>query len=66
MLPIGGHYTMGPQEAAVAARLLEPEVILPIHWGTFPVLTGTPQQVAALVGSSVQVVEWKPTEDFVA
>ena len=66
MLPIGGHYTMGPQEAAVAARLLEPEVILPIHWGTFPALTGTPQQVAALVGSSVQVVEWKPGEDFVA
>lgn len=66
MLPIGGHYTMGPREAALAARLLEPEVILPIHFGTFPPLTGTPQQVAALAGSGVQVVEWKPGEEFVA
>lgn len=66
MLPIGGHFTMGPQEAALAARLLEPEVILPIHFGTFPPLTGTPQQLAALAGSGVQVVEWKPGEDYVA
>lgn len=66
MLPIGGHFTMGPQEAALAARLLEPKVILPIHFGTFPPLAGTPQQLAALVGSGVQVVEWKPGEDYVA
>lgn len=66
MLPIGGHYTMGPQEVALAARLLEPEVILPIHFGTFPPLTGTPAQLASLVGSGVQVVEWKPGEDYVA
>lgn len=66
MLPIGGHYTMGPREVAIAARLLQPEVILPIHFGTFPPLTGTPAQVAALVGGGVQVVEWKPGEDYVA
>jgi L-ascorbate metabolism protein UlaG (beta-lactamase superfamily) len=66
MLPIGDHFTMGPREAALAARLLQPEVILPIHWGTFPILTGTPAQLAALVGSGVQVVEWKPGEDLVA
>lgn len=66
MLPIGGHYTMGPREVSLAARLLEPGVILPIHFGTFPPLTGTPAQVAALVGSGVQVVEWKPGEDYVA
>jgi len=66
MLPIGGHYTMGPREAALAARLLQPEVILPIHWGTFPPLTGTPAQLAALVGPAVQVVDWKPGEEFVA
>jgi len=66
MLPIGGHYTMGPREVALAARLLQPEVILPIHFGTFPPLTGTPAQVAALVGSGVQVVEWKPGEEYVA
>lgn len=66
MLPIGGHYTMGPQEAALAVRLLQPEVVLPIHFGTFPPLTGTPQQLAALAGSGVQVVQWKPGEDYVA
>lgn len=66
MLPIGGHFTMGPEETAVAARLLQPEVILPIHWGTFPILTGTPAQVATLVGSGVQVIDWKPGEAFVA
>jgi L-ascorbate metabolism protein UlaG (beta-lactamase superfamily) len=66
MLPIGGHFTMGPKEAALAAKLLEPEVILPIHFGTWPPLAGTPAQLAALVGSHVQVVEWKPGEDYVA
>ena len=64
MLPIGGHYTMGPQEAAVAARLLEPEVILPLHFGTFPPLTGTPEQLAALVEPKVKVVSWKPGEEY--
>src|SRR5580698_4706375 len=42
MLPIGDHYTMGPKEAALAVRYLQPQVVLPIHWGTFPALTGTP------------------------
>ena len=42
MLPIGGHYTMGPKEAALAAKLLVPKIILPLHFGTFPPLKGTP------------------------
>jgi L-ascorbate metabolism protein UlaG (beta-lactamase superfamily) len=49
MLPIGGHYTMGPREAALAVRYLLPKMILPLHWGTFPPLTGTPQQLAQLI-----------------
>ena len=49
MLPIGDHYTMGPKEAALAIRYLQPQVVLPIHWGTFPALTGTPQELAKLV-----------------
>jgi L-ascorbate metabolism protein UlaG (beta-lactamase superfamily) len=64
MLPIGGHYTMGPKEAALAARLLEPEVILPLHFGTFPPLKGTPEELAALVEPGVKVVPWKPGEVF--
>jgi L-ascorbate metabolism protein UlaG (beta-lactamase superfamily) len=62
MLPIGGHYTMDPKEAALAAKLLTPKKILPIHFGTFPPLTGTPAQLAALVPARVQVVSWAPGE----
>ncbi len=66
MLPIGGHYTMGPKEAAVACRLLAPKTVLPIHWGTFPPLTGTPEQLAALVEPGVKVVSWKPGDEYAA
>ena len=66
MLPIGGHYTMGPREAAMAVKFLAPQVVLPLHFGTFPPLKGTPQQLAALVDSSVQVLDWKPGEEYLA
>lgn len=66
MLPIGGFYTMGPKEAALAVRLVAPKVVLPIHFGTFPPLKGTPEQLAALVGPSVKVVNWKPGEVYEA
>jgi len=66
MLPIGGFYTMGPREAAVACRLLAPQTVLPIHFGTFPPLTGTPEELAALVEPGVKVVRWKPGEEFAA
>ncbi|MGA3262898.1 MAG: metal-dependent hydrolase [Terracidiphilus sp.] len=62
MLPIGGHFTMGPKEAALAARFLAPEIILPLHFGTFPPLQGTPQELAALVDANIQVVLWAPGE----
>jgi L-ascorbate metabolism protein UlaG (beta-lactamase superfamily) len=66
MLPIGGFYTMGPKEASVACRLLEPETVLPIHWGTVPPLKGTPEALAALVEPGVKVVNWKPGDVFTA
>jgi len=44
-LPIGGHFTMGPREAALAAGLLGVEDVVPIHYGTFPILTGTPAEL---------------------
>jgi L-ascorbate metabolism protein UlaG (beta-lactamase superfamily) len=47
MIPIGGHYTMGPREAARAVELLGVGQVLPLHFGTFPILTGTPDQLAA-------------------
>jgi L-ascorbate metabolism protein UlaG (beta-lactamase superfamily) len=45
MLPIGGCFTMGPQEAAYACRLLKPRSIVGMHYGTFPVLAGTPAEL---------------------
>ena len=60
MLPIGGFYTMGPKEAALAARFLEPEAILPIHFGTFPPLTGTPDQLDEHLNGSIEVIRIAP------
>ena len=64
MLPIGGHFTMGPVEAAMAVRFLEPKIVLPLHFGTIPPLKGTPQQLAALVDAGIQVVQWTPGESI--
>ncbi|MEK7406592.1 MAG: metal-dependent hydrolase [Acidobacteriota bacterium] len=49
ILPIGGFYTMGPREAALACRLLEPKKVIPVHFGTFPALAGKPEELAALI-----------------
>ena len=58
LLPIGGHYTMGPDHAAVAARMLGVSAVVPIHYGTFPILDGTPAELAAaLDGSGIEMIE---------
>jgi L-ascorbate metabolism protein UlaG (beta-lactamase superfamily) len=44
-LPIGDLYTMSPREAAMACRLLKAQRVIPMHFGTFPPLTGTPAQL---------------------
>ena len=46
MLPIGDHYTMGPGRAAYAVKLVQPKMVIPMHFATFPVLTGTPEAFA--------------------
>lgn len=50
LLPIGDHFTMGPHEAAHAARLLKVKRVIPMHYGTFPALTGTPAALAEKLG----------------
>ncbi len=45
LICIGGFYTMGPREAAEAIKLLNPKFIIPMHYGTFPVLAGTPDEL---------------------
>jgi len=62
-LPIGDLYTMGPDTAAIAARWLGVRQVVPMHWGTFPVLTGTPQALQQhLAGSSIEVLLLQPGE----
>jgi L-ascorbate metabolism protein UlaG (beta-lactamase superfamily) len=61
MLPIGDHYTMSPREAAYAVNLLQPKTVIPMHFGTFPVLTGTPGELQKLV-KDVEVRELTPGE----
>ena len=59
MLPIGDHFTMSPREAAYAVGLLQPKTVIPMHFGTFPVLTGRPSELAKLA-TDVEVCEMKP------
>ena len=59
LLPIGDHFTMGPREAAYACNLLKPKTVIPMHFATFPMLTGTPGALHKLV-RNVEIVEMKP------
>ena len=61
VLPIGDHFTMGPKEAAVALELLGVKRCVPCHWGTFPLLHGTPEQLAVLA-PGVDVARIQPGE----
>jgi L-ascorbate metabolism protein UlaG (beta-lactamase superfamily) len=60
-LPIGDNYTMGPREAAYAIKLLGVKHVIPMHYGTFPVLTGTPEELRAeskdIAGLEIHVMQ---------
>ncbi len=64
LLPIGGHFTMGPREAALAVELLGVDAVAPIHWGTFPILAGTPAELRHELDErglrGVTVHDWAP------
>ncbi len=66
LLPIGGHFTMDPAHAAYAARnLLKVRTIVPMHYGTFPPLKGTPEQFkSALSGADITVLVMDPGEEI--
>jgi L-ascorbate metabolism protein UlaG (beta-lactamase superfamily) len=63
-LPIGDFYTMGPREAAMAIRLLNVKHVLPMHYGTFPPLTGRPAHVREMTKdiAGLEIYELKPGE----
>jgi L-ascorbate metabolism protein UlaG (beta-lactamase superfamily) len=59
ILPIGGHYTMGPAGAARAAKLLDVRTVVPVHYGTFPILAGKPEELreeAGRIGARLNVI----------
>jgi L-ascorbate metabolism protein UlaG (beta-lactamase superfamily) len=64
VLPIGGHYTMGPADAARAVALIGARTIIPVHYATFPILAGTPAELAA--ATDAQVVALEPGESWEA
>jgi L-ascorbate metabolism protein UlaG (beta-lactamase superfamily) len=69
LLPIGDFYTMGPREAAKACELLGVARVIPMHWGTFPALTGTPAALREELkrrGLSTEVVELAPGQSWPA
>jgi L-ascorbate metabolism protein UlaG (beta-lactamase superfamily) len=61
VLPIGDHFTMGPREAAVALELLGVKRCVPCHYGTFPILVGTPDELRGLA-PGVEIVAPEPGE----
>jgi L-ascorbate metabolism protein UlaG (beta-lactamase superfamily) len=62
VLPIGGHYTMGPRDAGMALELIGASTVIPIHYGTFPILAGTPDQLRE--ATDAQVIELEPGETW--
>jgi L-ascorbate metabolism protein UlaG (beta-lactamase superfamily) len=60
-LPIGDRFTMDPAAAARACQMLGVRQVVPMHWGTFPMLTGTPAELKTrLQGTGVEMLELKP------
>jgi L-ascorbate metabolism protein UlaG (beta-lactamase superfamily) len=62
VLPIGDHFTMGPREAAVGLELLGVKRCVPSHYGTFSLLTGTPDDLRRLAPAGVEVLAPEPGE----
>jgi L-ascorbate metabolism protein UlaG (beta-lactamase superfamily) len=62
-LSMGDFYTMGPRRAAKAVELLGVRTVVPMHFGTFPALHGTPAQLEELVGPGVTVLNIKPGDE---
>jgi L-ascorbate metabolism protein UlaG (beta-lactamase superfamily) len=63
VLPIGGHFTMDPREAAVACELLAVKRVVPCHYGTFPLVAGTPEELRQLA-TGVEVHAIDPGESL--
>jgi len=65
LIPIGGHFVLNPVDAAFAIReYLKPRFVIPMHYGTFPLLKGTPEEFTAALGSTpTKVMVLKPGDE---
>lgn len=66
LLPIGDHFTMGPEDAATAVQWIQPKVVIPMHWGTFPLLVQDPSDFVERVraAGSTEPVVLRPGETY--
>jgi len=67
LLPIGDRFTMGQEEAAIAADWISPEIVIPMHYNTFPVIEQNPLEFAERVeriNPNIKVVVLKPGEEY--
>ena len=64
VMPIGGHYTMGPADAARAVALIGARTVIPVHYATFPILAGSPTELAE--ATDAEVVALEPGETWEA
>jgi L-ascorbate metabolism protein UlaG (beta-lactamase superfamily) len=64
VLPIGGHYTMDPRGAGTALDLVGASAVIPVHYATFPILVGTPEELRD--HTSAEVIELEPGETWEA
>jgi L-ascorbate metabolism protein UlaG (beta-lactamase superfamily) len=60
ILPIGDNFTMGPEDAARAVEMIEPEVVIPMHYNTFPLIEQNPESFRELVGEAARVEVLQP------
>ncbi len=64
LLPIGDRYTMGPESAAKAVEFTQSKKVIPIHYGTFPIVEADPEEFKQKVGSRAEVIILKPGETY--
>jgi L-ascorbate metabolism protein UlaG (beta-lactamase superfamily) len=64
ILPIGDNFTMGPEDAAKAVEMIQPEVVIPMHYNTFPLIEQNPEGFRQLVGDAAKVQVLQPGESF--
>lgn len=66
ILPIGDNFTMGPEDAARAVAFIEPEVVIPVHYNTWPLIEQDPERFRDLVGDRARVQVMEPGDVFAA